>query len=865
MTPDLTLLESEALIAGLNERVDQLEEENILLEEVVGRNSRMVDALLRNGQEGITLTGPDRRIVRVIKGLTGFDAGSLAGVLIDSLAVPEDRQTIVDAYRELMQGHCGRINIVVRVPLPNGNIVLHTATLTDMLDDPDVHGIVWNYSANPVPAPYGDVVVQGRTIGDLIGSESRFKRLADAGIIGIFEGDGSGQILNGNAAFLRMLGYTTEDLDSGLIRWDRMTVPGYEQVNRYFGEQLTACGTAAPAELEYFRKDGSRVPILIGLASLNEESGDRHRAIGFLLDLTQEKKAQEALRKSEEQFRQLAENIREVFWMMDVSATTVLYVSPAYEHIWGQTCASVYANPESWMDSIHPEDRKRAGETFDRQLHGEIVDNEYRIVQPSGAVRWIRDRAFPIRDIAGNIVRLAGVAEDTTDRKVSELRLVHQALYDELTDLPNRNLFRERLGQAVAECHAGNNGAVFFIDLDEFKLVNDTLGHLAGDRLLKEVTKRLRTVCRASDTLARFGGDEFTLVARGFEEPDAARRLGEKLIRCLADPFRIEDRDVFIGASIGISLFPENGTDPNVLKRDANVAMHEAKRGGKNQIRFFTPEFADAALERLEMETRLRKALVQSEFRLQFQPQFSQGSTLPNRFEALIRWCPPSGPPIPPVKFIPLAEQIGLILPIGTWVLHEACRRCAEWQTGNLRGAGVAVNVSALQFACTDFVETVARTLEATGLPPRLLELELTESVFVQDLRTSARKLAKLRNLGVTIALDDFGTGYSSLSYLQNLPIDTLKIDRTFLLQSESRREGAAVMRCVVELAHTLGLRVVGEGVETPAQLDFLSGLGCDEIQGYLLGKPSFDVVGAEAHWHLVSPGAGAVQESMRL
>jgi EAL domain-containing protein (putative c-di-GMP-specific phosphodiesterase class I) len=293
-----------------------------------------------------------------------------------------------------------------------------------------------------------------------------------------------------------------------------------------------------------------------------------------------------------------------------------------------------------------------------------------------------------------------------------------------------------------------------------------------------------------------------------------------------------------------------------VLKRDANIAMHEAKRGGKNQIRFFTPEFADAALERLEMETRLRKALAQSEFKLQFQPQFPPGSAIPHRFEALIRWYPPGGQPIPPVKFIPLAEQIGLILPIGAWVLREACRRCAEWQTGDLCGAGVSVNVSALQFACTDFVETVARTLEATGLPPRLLELELTESVFVQDMRVSARKLTKLRNLGVTIALDDFGTGYSSLSYLQNLPIDTLKIDRTFLLQSESRPEGAAVMRCVVELAHTLGLHVVGEGVETLAQLDLLSGLGCDDIQGYLLGKPSFDVVGAGAHWHLVSSAA---------
>jgi diguanylate cyclase (GGDEF)-like protein/PAS domain S-box-containing protein len=703
-----------------------------------------------------------------------------------------------------------------------------------------------------------------RTIGDLIGSESRFRRLADSGIIGIFEGNGSGQILTANAAFLQMLGYTPEDLRSGLIRWDRMTAPGYEQISRRFGEQLNANGSAAPAEVEYLRKDGSRVPVLVGLASLKEEFGE-DRAIGFMLDLTHETKAQEALRKSEEQFRQLAENIREVFWMMDVSATTILYVSPAYEQVWGQTCESVYANPKSWMDSIHPEDRRPAWEIFARQLKGEIVDNEYRIVQPSGAIRWIRDRAFPIRDAAGSVVRLTGVAEDTTDRKLSELRLVHQAQYDDLTDLPNRSLFRERLEKAVAVCETGKYGAVFFIGLDEFKLVNDTLGHFVGDRLLKEVAKRLLAVCGASGTLARFGGDEFTLVAAGFDDPDAARHLGDRLIGCLEEPFRIEDRDVFIGARIGISLFPKNGIDPYVLKREANVAMHEAKRAGKNQIRFFTPEFADAALERLDMETRLRKALARSEFKLQFQPQFPPGNTHPDRFEALVRWCPPGGTPIPPVNFIPLAEQNGLIVPIGTWILHEACRRCAAWQRGNLRGVGVAVNVSAIQFACPDFVEIVAGALASTGLPPHLLEVELTESVFVQDVREPVRKLAKLRNLGVTIALDDFGTGYSSLSYLQNLPIDTLKLDRTFLLQSESRPEGAAVMRCVVELAHTLGLRVVGEGVETSAQLDFLSGLGCDRIQGFLLGRPSFDVVGAEANGNPVCPGAdAALQESTR-
>lgn len=685
------------------------------------------------------------------------------------------------------------------------------------------------------------------------GANSRFGQIGDSGLTGIFQGNGTGEILSANDKFLEMFGYTRADLDSGLIRWDRMTAPGYDGVIRRFREELATFGIASPAELEYFRKDGSRVPVLVGLASRDgapmPSRMSTEIAIGFIFDLTQEKKAREDLRRSEEQFRQLTENIREVFWITDLAATQVLYVSPAYEQVWGASCESVYARPESWMESIHPDDRQHAAERFARQIQGEILENEYRIVQPSGDVRWIRDRAFPVRDDDGNMVRLAGVAEDITDRKCSELQLIHQALYDELTNLPNRRLFRDKLKQAISDCPPGTSGAVFFIDLDQFKLVNDTLGHLAGDSLLKEVADRLLGVCADLGTLARFGGDEFVFVATGFPEKRGVELLARKVIDCLDEPFHVLDCQVFVGASIGISVFPENGLDLFVLKRAADAAMHEAKRAGKNQIRFFSAELAEMARKRLEMETRLRKALSESEFRLQFQPQFPPGKAQPSRFEALIRWCPPDNEPISPADFVPIAEQNGLIVPIGKWVLREACRQCTNWQSNNFAGIGVAVNVSAVQFGCADFVETVAETLQLSGLAPHLLELELTESVFLKDMKASARILERLRILGVTVALDDFGTGFSSLSYLQNLPIDTLKIDRTFLLEAENRRKGAAVLRCVVQLAHTLGLRVVGEGVETPAQLNLAHSLGCDEIQGFLLGRPDFDVVGMEVQF----------------
>jgi diguanylate cyclase (GGDEF)-like protein/PAS domain S-box-containing protein len=622
------------------------------------------------------------------------------------------------------------------------------------------------------------------------------------------------------------LGYE-EDL-AGVLQGNVRKV--FETKKEFTGETAYTSPTGVPGYYEYI------------FSPAFGADGTVEFVAGCTRNITERKLAEQVLQTSEEKFRQLAENIHEVFWMMNAAATEMIYVSPAYEDIWGGTTEGLFANPGSWMNSIHPEDRASAGETFRRQIRGEILESEYRIVRPLGDIRWIRNCAFPVHNSDGNIVRVAGVAEDITERKRAEIRLVHQALYDELTGLPNRRLFQEKLRQAIAESGARKSGAVFFIDIDQFKLVNDTLGHSAGDLLLKQVVDRLLAVSGESGTLARFGGDEFTFVAAGFEDRDSVGRFGDRLIACLDEPFKVAGRELFIGASIGVSLFPENGTDPDALKRDADMAMHEAKRAGKNQLRFFTPEFSDAASERLEMESRLRRALALSEFKLQYQPQFASGRSRPSRFEALIRWYTPDAQPVAPLKFIPVAEQNGLIVPIGAWVLREACRQCAAWQTGGLKGAGVAVNVSALQFVRPDFVDLVIGTLESTGLPPHLLELEVTESVFIQDVKESALKMTKLRSLGVTIALDDFGTGYSSFSYLQNLPIDTLKIDRSFLTENEGRPRGVAVLRCFVELAHALGLRVVGEGVETITQLDLLCSLGCDEFQGFLLGRPSFEV-----------------------
>ena len=681
-----------------------------------------------------------------------------------------------------------------RIALETG----HSVEFAEEVPGPDGAQFFWTAYKFPFQDVSGQIFVGGigldvterrRAEEALQESEERFRIMADGcpTMMWVTNAEGGNRFIN--RAYRQFAGIDFEEAEER--KWELLVHP--DDVHGYIEAFERAIRERAPfsAEVRVRRADGEWRWLASDAAPRFSAGGEFLGLVGISPDITARKQAEQTLQNSEEKFRQFAESIREVFWMMDSAATRIFYVSPAYEQIWGQTCESLYADPSSWIYSIHPEDREAAEATFLRQVEGELLENEYRILQPSGDIRWIRDRAFPVCDQSGNIVRLAGVAEDITDRKLADFQMRHQALYDELTDLPNRRLFRDRLEQAVEGCEAGKSGAVFFIDIDQFKLVNDTMGHQTGDRLLREVALRLLAVSSASATLARFGGDEFIMVDAGFDGPEAVRRLGDKLIACLDDPFTILDREFFIGVSIGISMFPGNGTDPHVLNTTANLAMHEAKRAGKHQIKFFTNGLADRARERLDLETRLRRAVALSEFELHFQPQFAVGKSHATRFEALVRWSPPGGPPIQPLKFIPLAEQNGLIIPLGTWILEEACRRCAAWQTGSLLGAGVAVNVSALQFACPDFIETVAGTLQSTGLSPHLLELELTESVFIQDVVTSNSTLRKLRQLGVTIALDDFGTGYSSLSYLQNLHIDALKIDRGFPARSRERKTGS--------------------------------------------------------------------------
>jgi diguanylate cyclase (GGDEF)-like protein/PAS domain S-box-containing protein len=517
---------------------------------------------------------------------------------------------------------------------------------------------------------------------------------------------------------------------------------------------------------------------------------------------------------------------------------SIVHVNPAFERITGYSAGEVLGRNARFL---HGEECDQPGLAVLRALLREQKEGcvTLRNYRKDGTLFYNELRISPVRNARGHVTHFVGVLNDITETKRYQDELEHHVNHDALTGLPNRHLLRDRLHQALARANRRElQCAVMFLDIDHFKLVNDGLGHHVGDALLKDIGSELLALLRPEDTVARFGGDEFVLIADDIQDPASVTEIAERIVSRLSMPRRIGDEEIAVSASVGIAMYPADGETVDSLLRHADTAMYHAKERGRNTFSFYQDEMNVSVTEKFTLKRRLAKAVDNGELELHYQPQARAHDKRIVGFEALARWHPPELGQIAPDRFIPIAEESGLIVPIGEWVLLEACSFAADLHARGVPFGRIAVNLSARQFYQATLTKSIERVLCKTGLPPGCLELEITESMMMGNTEKVLRILRELKEMNIQLAIDDFGTGYSSLGYLRRFPIDHLKIDRSFIDQVAASRHDATIAKAIVSLAHNLGLNVIAEGVETHEQLDFLARNGCDEIQGYFIGRP---------------------------
>ncbi len=559
-------------------------------------------------------------------------------------------------------------------------------------------------------------------------------------------------------------------------------------------------------------------------------------------EIAERKRAEEALRKSEKNLSSITSNLAEGIYVFNEEGK-LLFMNPEAERLLGWTVAEV--NEKGPHNLVHF--RKADGTPLPLEecnMHKVIKTGEpYSstdevFVRKDGTVFPISVITNPIIE-DGKIIASVTAFRDITERKKLEEIIRHQAYHDSLTDLPNRNLFMDHLSIETAEARRNRKKfAVLLLDLDRFKNINDTLGHEAGDKLLKEVTRRIKSCIRESDIVARMGGDEFNILQTGINRAEDAGVLAGKILTAFKKSYMINGNELLALASIGISIYPDDGERIDDLMKNADIAMYHAKGAGRNNFQFYNPAMNTGTLERMKLENSLRRSIERGELRVYYQPQADIATLKINSAEALVRWQHPESGLLEPQKFLPLAEETGFISALDEWVLRTACAQVRAWQQAGLQHVCITVNLSARLFQRQDMIELITQTLSETGLNPRDLDLDITEKVAMQDIEQSIAKTTKLSGLGVKFSIDDFGTGFSSLNWLRKLPVEKLKIDRAFLGDTAISADNRAVISAIISLAHNLNLKVVAEGVESEEQIAFLRSAGCDEIQGYISGRP---------------------------
>ncbi|AZD04593.1 EAL and GGDEF domain-containing protein [Pseudomonas chlororaphis] len=694
-----------------------------------------------------------------------------------------------------------------------------------------------------------DITDQIEASESLRDSERRYRMLAESISDVIFSTDSKMALNYVSPSVQSVLGYDVEWIFQN--GW-QSTIANPQQLTGIYAlmervskaldkpEQLARLRNQVQTQLFLFdclRADGRKIPIELRLVLVWDEHGAFEGVLGVGRDISQQRRAEKDLRMAATVFEHSTSAI-----LITDPAGYIVQANEAFSRVSGYAVSQVL---DQLPNMLTVDEQQEAHLRYVlKQLHQHSTwEGEVWLKRRNGEhyPAWVGITA--VLDDEGDLASYVCFFTDISERKASEQRIHRLAYYDALTHLPNRTLFQDRLHTALQSAERQKSWVVLmFLDLDRFKPINDSLGHAAGDRMLKEMATRLLDCVDDDDTVARMGGDEFTLLLQPRTSREIALNraihVAEQILASLVKPFVLEGREFFVTASIGIALSPQDGNELSQLMKNADTAMYHAKERGKNNFQFYQADMNASALERLELESDLRHALEQQEFILYYQPQFSGDGKRLTGAEALLRWRHPRRGLVPPGDFIPVLEELGLVVDVGDWVISEACRQLKAWHQAKVRVPKVSVNISARQFSDGQLGMRIATILKDTGLPPACLELELTESILMREVSEAMQILDGLKNLGLSIAVDDFGTGYSSLNYLKQFPIDVLKIDRTFVDGLPSGEQDAQIARAIIAMAHCLNLAVIAEGVETHEQLDFLREHGCDEVQGYLFGRP---------------------------
>jgi diguanylate cyclase (GGDEF)-like protein/PAS domain S-box-containing protein len=666
-------------------------------------------------------------------------------------------------------------------------------------------------------------------------SNERLRAVIQAAPMAIIARDRQEVVRMWNPAAERMFGWTEAE-----VLGTRSTIvpESMREATDALRLRAEAGETIIIEETQRRHRDGRLIDVAMSISPIYDASGTVTGTMVTIADISPRKQAEQALRDSEAHLRLAMDAAQMGMWYWEYGTDRFTY-SEGLNVLFGRPPDAPLQHYRVLQELLHPDDREHFDATLRHAVkQGSDFQVDYRVVWPDGSVHWVSNRGQVHRGPGQRAERVVGVAMDITDRKIAEQRIAHMAHHDALTGLPNRVLLRDRIQQAIAQAHRNEARlAVLFIDLDRFKTINDSLGHQLGDRLLQSVASRILVCVREGDTVSRVGGDEFVIVIPGIASDSDASAVASKILEVLGHPFHLHGNDLHVAASIGISLYPSDGADAETLMRNADTAMYHAKDSGRANFQFFTQHMNVAAQQRLSLDNALRRALENNEFEVHYQPFFDLRDRSITGFEALVRWNPPGLPMVGPSEFIAAAEESGLIVPIGEFVLRESLRQAKGWQSFG-RPVSIAINVSANQLARRSFVERLRRLVQEVGIDPALVELEVTEGVIVEGAGEAREAIDQIAAFGVGIAIDDFGTGYSGLAYLKRLPIDTVKIDQSFVRDLTVDPDDAAIVTAIVAMARSLGVDVIAEGVETEEQVSELKRLGCHRAQGYLLARP---------------------------